>query len=279
MPRDLQLANRLRAQGLTVVEVAGWQTRGSDGFSPRGSVDHHTAGPLNGNAPSLGIVINGRSDLAGPLCNVLLARDNTAYVVAAGRANHAGLGGWAGMSGNSTVYGVERENVGTSAEPWRGDQNEATAKVHVAFIQNAGSDASKVCRHQEWAPTRKIDSHDFDGNWLRTRVSELLGGPPAAPSPSPSVQWAQLATFLRLVVFGWKVSISKWGIGPNDTRSDVITGVQRAINSVIADPAKRLAENGIYDEATVGVVRFFQTMWWQPTTGIVDINFANRLWV
>ena len=66
----------------------------------------------SGNNPSLEVCINGRPDLAGPLCNVMVGRDNTMFVVAAGRANHAGSGGWRGRSGNSTVYGIERENTG-----------------------------------------------------------------------------------------------------------------------------------------------------------------------
>lgn len=57
--RDTGIADRLRDEGLHVVEVAGWQTRGNSSFNPRGSVDHHTAGPRSGNAPSLGICING----------------------------------------------------------------------------------------------------------------------------------------------------------------------------------------------------------------------------
>ncbi|MEO5837776.1 MAG: peptidoglycan-binding protein, partial [Acidimicrobiales bacterium] len=88
--RDTAIAQRLRNAGLKVVEVDGWLTRVSDSFDARGLVDHHTAGGRTGNAPSLNICINGRSDLPGPLCNVLIGRDGTCYVIAAGRANHAG---------------------------------------------------------------------------------------------------------------------------------------------------------------------------------------------
>jgi hypothetical protein len=192
MPRDLGLTARLRKWvepvGARVIEVAGWQVRGSATFYPRGSVDHHTAGPRTGNAPSLGICINGRSGLPGPLCNCLQARDNTVYVVAAGRANHAGLGGWQGLGGNSTVYGLERENVGTTAEPWRPDQHEVAARVHCAFLEGTpGQSPTLVCEHKEWAPTRKIDAHTIAGDAMRLRVRELLlsgpGGAPPVPAP------------------------------------------------------------------------------------------------
>lgn len=185
MGRDLGIANRLRSAGLNVVEVAGWQTRGSDSFDPRGSVDHHTAGPRNGNAPSLGICTNGRTGLAGPLCNVLVGRDNTCYVIASGRANHAGLGGWRGLVGNSSVFGVERENVGDGSEPWRPDQTETAAKVHAALISNHGANSELVCEHKEWAPRRKIDAYGIDGNQMRSMVRVFLDKPNPTPSPVP----------------------------------------------------------------------------------------------
>jgi hypothetical protein len=177
---DTGIADRLRGAGLEVVECAGWQTRGSSSFDPRGSCDHHTAGPASGDAPSLNTVIHGRPDLAGPLCHVLIGRySNTCYVVAAGRANHAGSGGWGGLTGNSSVYGIERENVGTTAEPWRPDQTDAAARAHAALIRGR-ADAGAVCRHAEWAPSRKIDTHSLAGDDLRARVaSYLTGGPPA----------------------------------------------------------------------------------------------------
>lgn len=180
--RDIGIADRLRAAGLKVVEIAGWKTRGSATFNPQGSLDHHTAGPASGNAPSLNICINGRSDLPGPLCHVLVGRDNTCYVVAAGRANHAGAGGWRGLSGNSTVYGIERENVGTTAEPWRPDQTETAARAHAALIRGrAGSEM--VPRHAEWT-TRKPDTHSIYGPTLRAMVEGYLKDPVVVP-PKP----------------------------------------------------------------------------------------------
>jgi hypothetical protein len=180
MGYDTGIADRLRDAGLVVVECAGWQTRGSSSFDPRGSVDHHTAGPASGNAPSLNTCIHGRPDLSGPLCNVLTGRDNTQYVVAAGRANHAGNGGWRGLSGNPSVYGIERENVGTQAEPWRPDQTDVAARAHAALIRGR-ADADMVCRHHEWRP-EKPDTHDVDGNHLRQLVAQYLaGGPPPDP--------------------------------------------------------------------------------------------------
>jgi hypothetical protein len=172
--RDTGIADRLRAAGLRVVEVDGWQSRGSSEFNPRGSVNHHTAGPASGNLPSLDTLIYGRSDLPGPLCNVAQARNNDLYVIAAGRANHAGEGGWHGLSGNSSVYGLEVENVGTQAEPWRPDQVDVMARCHAALLRGPGVDSSTSCQHREWAPNRKPDAHDIDGNMLRGKIAHYL---------------------------------------------------------------------------------------------------------
>lgn len=192
MGRDVDVVNRLRAKGLKVIEVDGWQSRGSSSFSPLGSVNHHTAGPRRGNAPSLGICINGRSDLPGPLCNALQARDNTIYLIAAGRGNHAGRGGWNGLSGNSSVWGLEVENVGTSAEPWRPDQILTMAKVHAAFIQGSAP-AANVCQHKEWT-SRKIDAHDINGDEFRRFVEAELAAQVPAPVPVPPEEEEEMAS-------------------------------------------------------------------------------------
>lgn len=155
MARDTGLANRLRNAGLRVVEVDGWQTRGGSDLFAYGSVNHHTAGPPSGATPSLNTCINGRPDLDGPLCNVFQSREpdgrDIAYVVAAGRANHAGSGGWKGLSGNASVYGLEIEHTGT--DPFPSARLDIAAKIHAAMF---GGDPEYCCAHREWTD-RKID--------------------------------------------------------------------------------------------------------------------------
>ncbi len=186
--RDLGIADRLRAAGLKVVEVDGWQSRGSDSFTPRGGVDHHTAGSNNGNAPSLDVCTNGREGLSGPLCNTLQGFDGTQYVIASGRANHAGDGGWKGLSGNSSVYGMERENTGY--DPPRPGQHESAA-VAWAAILNGGPqgniDPGMVCGHKEWAPNRKPDFHDVDYNWFRDLIGSGFHPTPDQPPPAGAI--------------------------------------------------------------------------------------------
>lgn len=250
MPRDTGIADRLRRWGLTVVETNGWQTRGNDTFNPRGSVDHHTAGPRKGNAPSLGTVINGRPDLPGPLCHVLIGRDNTCYVIAAGRANHAGAGGWAGLQGNASVFGVERENVGDGTEPWTLEQYDVAARVHAALISAHGNRWDLVCEHKEWAPHRKVDAWGVDGNTMRELVKDRLDPvvpPTPGPQPSPSD-----ADFLKAIA---EAAAKRPTLREGD-RGPWVKDAQEGINQIVGKPV--LKADGVFGGETAKWVRQFQ---------------------
>src|SRR5215471_808950 len=196
---DLDLVNRLHRfldpMGVRVVEIDGWQSRGRTyaTFDPYGSVNHHTAGPQTGVAPSLGICINGRSDLPGPLCNVHQQRADVVNLVAAGVANHAGRGSWSGLSGYQSVFGREVEHGGTTAEPFPERRWQTSCAIHASFLSGlSNADAAKSCQHFEWSTEGKIDfckpllPGGADG--MRNRIAQLLGGAPPVPGPSPTPQ-------------------------------------------------------------------------------------------
>jgi hypothetical protein len=173
------LASALRGAGCKVTELAGWQTRGRPGaFGPvKGILCHHTAGPRVGNAPSLGIITNGRPDLPGPLSHLHLARDGTFSVIAAGRCNHAGPGEWHGViSGNTNFIGIEAENVGDGTDPWPAEQMEAYAKGCAAILSHIGAPAIMCAGHKEYAQPhgRKIDP-SFDMTAFRSMVTAYMG--------------------------------------------------------------------------------------------------------
>jgi len=145
----------LEGVGLKVAEQPGWRTRGRGdvGFI-RGVICHHTAGPLKGNMPSLGTVTNGRPDLAGPLAQLCLGRDGTFYVVAAGRANHAGAGSWQGIAtGNTSFIGIEAENTGVrqgpNADTWPEVQMDAYRRGVAAILAKIGANPIMCCGHKE----------------------------------------------------------------------------------------------------------------------------------
>src|SRR5690554_4121704 len=107
--------------GLTVKVETGWTSRGYEFTEPiSGIIIHHTATPASapGDYPTLRIVRDGRSDLPGPLAQLGLGRSGTVYVIAAGRANHAGVGHWPGILGNADTIGIEAEHPGTTSHPW-----------------------------------------------------------------------------------------------------------------------------------------------------------------
>lgn len=161
--------------GLKVELVPGWETRGSSAFAPAAVTCHWTAGPRGTKGrPSLGVVINGRPGLDGPLCNVYLARDGVCVVVAAGRANHAGAGGFRGLVGNSAVYGIEAESGGDG--DWTPEMLEAYPRLVAALLWGLNRDGSWCHGHNEWAPTRKIDIRDIIAS-VRNRTVQILANP------------------------------------------------------------------------------------------------------
>lgn len=165
MPRQLWIADKCREFKLPTVEEPGWKTRGSEVFNPKVFVEHHTAdGP--GDLPSLHLVEDtGRLGIPPPLANVMLSRSGAVHVIAAGRANHAGRGGWHGMVGNSAAIGCEAESRGVG--DWTQEQRHNYPILAAAMIDGMKSTIDMICGHKEWAPTRKIDPVGIDMNQQR----------------------------------------------------------------------------------------------------------------
>lgn len=164
----------LRGAQLPVIAEPGWETRGhGDMGDPKGVLCHHTAGPLHGDAPSLGTVINGRPDLAGPLSQLFLARSGTWHLVAAGKAWHAGAGApgtpWEHYDGNGHLIGIEAENTGLANDPWPAAQVDSYAKGVAAILQHLGAPVQMCLGHKEYAVGRKVDP-SFDMGDFRRKV-------------------------------------------------------------------------------------------------------------
>lgn len=196
MPRATWIADALRAEGVRVQEYPRWKERGSATFNPRGVICHHTAGPARGDAPSLDVCINGRRDLPGPLCQIVLARSGTAHVIASGRANHAGLGGWRGLEGNTSVLGIEAENTG-AGEPWPPVQYDAYVRCVAALCRRGQIPVGMVCGHKEWAPKRKIDPAGIDMAKFRADVLARLGDVLPAPTTPQELTVADVAALMK----------------------------------------------------------------------------------
>lgn len=179
----------LEKAGLKVAEQPGWRTRGhGDMGTVRGVICHHTATAAPGNMPTLGMLSTGRSDLAGPLAQLGLGRDGTFYVVAAGKAYHAGKGAWEGIStGNTSFIGIEAEHSGKSADIWPEVQMDAYRRGVAAILQKIGASANMCCGHKEYAlPKGRKPDPTFDMPLFRSEVAAFLVGQSPKP-PIPAV--------------------------------------------------------------------------------------------
>ena len=181
------LPDVLKAAGLRVEVQPGWETRGlGDMGIVRGVMCHHTAGPATGNMPCLGVITNGRPDLRGPLSQLGLGRDGTYYVIAAGKAQHAGKGKWQGVTtGNTNFIGIEAENRGIATDPWPEVQMLAYRRGVAALLGKIGVGAIMCCGHKEYAlPQGRKSDPSFDMVDFRAGVAALLTGVQSVPSPA-----------------------------------------------------------------------------------------------
>jgi hypothetical protein len=171
------LADILRNAGLTAVEVEGWKTRGHSQMNPVKSIlIHHTAGPPNGDYPSLNIVRDGRPDLSGPLSQLGLGRSGTWYIIAAGLSYHAGKTIDDSMFGNANAIGIEAEGRGVPSSDsghayWPEVQWQSYVRGVKALQAAYGVPTAHVLGHKEAAVPagRKVDPN-FSMDEFRTAL-------------------------------------------------------------------------------------------------------------
>lgn len=181
------LVKQVRAAGLKVVEIDGWENRGrpasTGGFLPHGVLWHHT-GSADANPHSVKddldyarwLAITGRSDLPAPLCQLSLGRDGTVYFCAAGRSNHGGKARAAGPmpagDANTMYVGVEVQNNGT--EGWSKTQYEAMVKLAVVLSKYVNCPAGANRAHRETSVTGKWDPGALDMDRFRNDIAHGL---------------------------------------------------------------------------------------------------------
>ena len=186
------LPDVLKAAGLKVAPVDGWQDRGNgDVGRIFGVLCHHTAGPKNGNMPSLNTLVKGRPDLPGPLAQLGLGRDGTYFVIGAGRANHAGKGNWKGVvNGNTNLIGIEAENTGLPNDsPWPEVQMDAYRRGVAAILNHIGQTSDFCAGHKEYAlPAGRKTDPNFDMSPFRSVVAAIMSGSAPAPELIPAAE-------------------------------------------------------------------------------------------
>lgn len=198
----LDLPDVLRAAGLTVVEVDGWQTRArsSGGFEPgrpTAIMIHHTASkPGSDGERDVDYIINGSS--VAPISQLYTSRTGVVYVCAAGATNTNGKGvdTWGGgvpvdrMNEFAISNEIANDGIG---EPYPIAQQHAVLTTTVACARHYRIMSKCVRGHFEWT-TRKIDPSGpskwapAGGRWdmaaFRADVAAALTAPPT-PTPEP----------------------------------------------------------------------------------------------
>jgi N-acetyl-anhydromuramyl-L-alanine amidase AmpD len=205
-----RLRNHLNRDSITHSLVPGWDSATIDPYAGKsdfaGILLHHTAG-----RDSLNYIVNSNPYAPVRACHFLIARDGTVMVVSGSGAYHAGAGGpWSFTktvrvpkdSGNSRLYGIEIESLGTTAkingkpEGMTVDQVVATARLCAALLDAMrlgplSLKAGRVIRHRDWAPRRKIDTcQDLD--WWQEAVRIALRN-----AKNPATAEAALRAFIR----------------------------------------------------------------------------------
>jgi hypothetical protein len=184
------LAEVLRAEGCKVSETSGWTSRGRGGaYAPFAVLNHHTAtasASYSNPAPTLNLCINGRSDLPGPLCQVMIGFDGVCHIIAAGRANHAGSARNSppipAGDGNAMMVGFEWDYSGTA--PPSPEQYAAAILANAAVLRRMGRDGSYSKGHRETSNEGKIDPYGVNLDTFRAQVAaQITGGSSAALDP------------------------------------------------------------------------------------------------
>lgn len=213
-----ELLAQLHRWGVPYHQTKGWRTRrrpaSTGGFGPvHGACAHHTAtrrllavGKKRDPAARRRsvravrrILIQGRPDLPGPLCQLDVTRGGSVGLIAAGRANHAGSirpdvrdrliadlppqrppSGGETVDGNTLCYGIENHNDGVG-ERYPAMQLLSLVLTNAAICDWHGWSENSVPQHRELT-ARKVDMHDIrgvdSGTWLRTEVAVALAAGP-----------------------------------------------------------------------------------------------------
>src|SRR5690606_34905407 len=102
-----------------------------------------------------------RSDVPSPLAQIGLAKDGTVYMLAGGRANHAGkCRSWSNWlkkgDGNTQMIGIEAAHPGGST-PWPKAQYDAYVTLVAVICKVQGWGSGRVAGHKETSVTGKVD--------------------------------------------------------------------------------------------------------------------------
>ncbi|RSM73440.1 N-acetylmuramoyl-L-alanine amidase [Kibdelosporangium aridum] len=253
--RAREINARLRAAGITVHEWAGWESRGNGQTSAyEGCIVHHTA-TAYGMAPA--ILVNGRPDLAGPLCNYAGNVDGSVTVIAAHPANHAGAGGGRSMGPLPVTTTFNRRVMGLEIV-YPGNQPMTQAQYRTAAIWArivtdvlGYGDIQRARAHAETSATGKWDPGFAPGRTIDMNAFRATAASGQLPVED-TVSWTENLTFTApdgtvttIQARDWVMwtNFAAWqaanGIATTNTKLDAIAGTlndnQAALLAAIGD--------------------------------------------
>lgn len=186
------VADGLRFNNVPVSFEPGYERRGNGqsfpSGRPYGTLIHHTGADFGA---GLWILINGRPDLSGPLCNSCTFPDGRMHIVAAHPANHAGASGGRSMGPlpittlfNRIVWGNEIMYPGS--KPMTSQQYRSACILGGVISGILGyKNVDYVRLHAETSITGKWDAGAgrgagvaLDGNRFRADIWPALHSPP-----------------------------------------------------------------------------------------------------
>lgn len=244
-----RILRAVKNAGVKYVVVKGAENRGHGALGTVQSIMvHHTAGGPKGDHPSLGVVTNGRKGLPGPLSQLFLSRNGTVYIVAGGRAYHAGKVSAARYS-NSYSIGIEAEATGV--DKWPDEQIEAYAKLCKALIQEFRLPVSRVVGHKEAAVPRgrKIDPN-FNMDEFRAKVSGSKGGVSIEGGSSGGKKYKEVKYGTTLGLYDKGAPVKEWqekALGYTGKKADGFFGPDTE-----ADTKTFQRQNGLKVDGLVG---------------------------
>lgn len=215
-----QTVAQLTLWGVPFKPVRGWETRNRNSAGSfddvNGFIVHHT-GDDAPDSVDLRVIVNGRSDLPGPLSQFGCDDSGIIHLIGLGRANHAGGGdaavlravqaekyrtsppkphqhtGSAGaVDGNSHFYGVETFYSGGRAPTDRAYKS--LVLLAAAICHFHGWSAKSVIGHKEWSDW-KIDPGNVSMIKFRADVAAALK---AGPEREPDIDEPRLNTKTRI---------------------------------------------------------------------------------
>lgn len=191
------------------------------------------------------------------------------------RAWHAGVSSWRGEEDlNSRSIGIEIVNgghdwplAGGVLPPYPTAQIEALIELCQGILERWDIPQTRILGHSDIAPARKDDPGEHFP-WDRLARAGI-GLWPLSISDNPAVP-PDVVTTGRLLK---EPQMIGRGLGPGDNKKAV-----GRMQGMLADIGYGLEPTGVYDEATVAVVRAFQRRWVQDrVTGQADLTTLQRI--